>query len=175
MTSKTLSNAQSLNPSLLFDGDLTPWIKPLQDYLSRHIPLCRTMGITVVSCTGNTLVLNAPLAPNINDKGTAFGGAIASLLTVTGWGVVWLLSQHAGLACDIVVRQSQLRYLRPAQGGLIARCALPTIQEWCDFERTIQARGRARITLKPELESEANLASVMVAEYAGSRITDTQS
>ncbi len=42
-----------------------------------------------------SLTLAVPLAPNINDKGCAFGGSLTSLMTLASWGVVELALARA--------------------------------------------------------------------------------
>ena len=50
------------------------------------IPLTRAMGLRVESLGEGGIRMNAPLEPNVNDKGTAFGGSLAAILTLAGWG-----------------------------------------------------------------------------------------
>ena len=54
------------------------------------IVLARAMAISVVAYDGESLTMAAPLAPNVNDKGCAFGGSLVSLMTLAGWGLVKL-------------------------------------------------------------------------------------
>ena len=44
-----------------------------------EFPLARHIGIVVESADDAAVVLRAPLAPNANYKGTAFGGSLYSL------------------------------------------------------------------------------------------------
>ncbi len=53
----------------------------LQTYLHTHIPLSKAMEVEVVQATPDIIELRAPLAPNINHRGTAFGGSISTLAT----------------------------------------------------------------------------------------------
>ncbi|WP_197473590.1 YiiD C-terminal domain-containing protein, partial [Oleiphilus sp. HI0066] len=50
--------------------------RALQDFFMLNVPLARAAEISVHSYDGNRLVFEAPLDPNTNDKGTAFGGSI---------------------------------------------------------------------------------------------------
>ena len=54
------------------------------------IPLLTAMQLSLVDYEDLTLMLEAPLAPNINNKGTAFGGSIASICLFAGWAVATL-------------------------------------------------------------------------------------
>lgn len=57
----------------------------LQAYLHRQIPLSAAMQVSVVSATLDSVVLSAPLAPNINHKYTAFGGSVSALGILAAW------------------------------------------------------------------------------------------
>ena len=52
-----------------------------------EIPLLTAMQLSFVNYDNLTLTMEAPLAPNINNKGTAFGGSIASICLFGGWAV----------------------------------------------------------------------------------------
>jgi thioesterase domain-containing protein len=45
----------------------------LQQYLHEHIPLSKAMSVKVVSVDLDTVMLSAPLQPNINHRETVFG------------------------------------------------------------------------------------------------------
>src|SRR6185437_5175561 len=94
------------------DTTLSP-AATLEREILEHIPLARAMQLRVPRYSGDELEMTAPLAPNINDKGCAFGGSMASLLTLAGWGLIELGLRTAGLDCDIYVGDSQLRYREP--------------------------------------------------------------
>ncbi|KAB2900134.1 MAG: thioesterase [Dokdonella sp.] len=117
----------------------------LERELLAQIPLARAMALRVVAHAGESLTLAAPLAPNINDKGCAFGGSLASLMTLAGWGVLRLAVAERDLDCDIYVQDSTIRYLAPVWGEL--RCeARPATGESCAaFLDTLAARGKARL------------------------------
>ena len=48
----------------------------LTQFFIQHLPIAQFMGLEVESYDGDTLILTAPLEPNINDKQTAFGGSL---------------------------------------------------------------------------------------------------
>ena len=54
----------------------------LERYMLAHIPLVAQMRVRVASLDEKGLTLTAPLAPNINHERTAFGGSLASLMTL---------------------------------------------------------------------------------------------
>jgi|SRR5690242_12870154 thioesterase domain-containing protein len=140
----------------------------LQAYILEHIPLARAMELRVARHEGAELELAAPLAPNINDKGCAFGGSMASLMTLAGWGLVELALRARGIECDIYVGDSTVRYREPLFGELraIARFAAADALEV--FLKTLAARGRARIqvvcTIAGETQDAATLEAAFVAK-----------
>ena len=125
------------------------WAGQLQAFLDENIPLTHAMQLRVHSLDEAGLRLEAPLAPNVNDKGTAFGGSLASLLTLAGWGLLWARCRQAGWACDIVIHRGEIRYRRPVTGVLRAHCPPPAPAAWQAFERELKDTGLARIALQP--------------------------
>jgi thioesterase domain-containing protein len=135
----------------------------LASYMHAHIPLVAQMQVEVAALDGSGLTLTAPLAPNINHERTAFGGSLASLMTLACWGYLWaLLDEGRGLR--IVVKDAQLEYLKPVTGTLAAHCAPPDAQALQRFRDTLARRGKARIGLKSEMRQDGAIA----ARYAGS-------
>ena len=119
----------------------------LERKLAHDIPLARAMQLAVTRFDGNTLVMAAPLAPNINDKGCAFGGSLASLLTLAGWGLVVLKLKRVGIACDIYVQDSTIQYLAPVWSDFSVTAALAKNENWEAFLTSLQTRGRGRLSL----------------------------
>ena len=113
--------------------------------LLADIPLARAMQLRVLSGDGDVLRLGAPLAPNINDKGCAFGGSIASLMTLAGWGLVVLKLQALARSCDVYVQDSTLRYLAPVWSDLDVEARLAPGESWTAFIGALDARGRGRV------------------------------
>ena len=113
--------------------------------LLADIPLTRAMQLRVQAWDGDSLVLAAPLAPNINDKGCAFGGSLLSLLTLAGWGLIVLKLRALQLQCDVYVQDSEVRYLAPVWQDFTAQARLAEGESWDEFARALSSRGRARL------------------------------
>ena len=94
------------------------------------MPPVAAMQIRATAFDGDRLQLHAPLAANVNDKDCAFGGSLASLMTLAGWGLLTLKLQQAGLQADVYVADSQLRYLRPLYADLRGDAALAPDVDW---------------------------------------------
>jgi len=66
-------------------------LQETERFLHEQIPLTRAMGVRVRSWDGEKLWLSAPLEPNHNHLGTAFGGSLSALATLAGYSLLWLL------------------------------------------------------------------------------------
>ena len=135
----------------------------LQAYMHAHIPLVAQMQVEVTAFDAAGLRLRAPLAPNINHERTAFGGSLASLMTLACWGYLWLQLEDA-MPLHIVVKEAHVDYLKPVHGALDALCPPPEAAAWEKFQQMLARRGKARIELKAEIAQDA----VPAARYSGS-------
>ena len=129
-------------------------VRTLQDELLADIPLTRAMGLSIDAWTGASVTASAPLAPNVNDKGCAFGGSLASLLTLAGWALARLALEEHGHQADIYVQDSRIRYLEKVWTDFRA-IAIPVGDGALeDFVRTFASRGKARLEVRCTVPSE---------------------
>jgi len=70
----------------------------INDYLNRHVPLFQAMQARLERYNDGGLSIKAPLAPNINDKGIAFGGSLAAIASLTGWALTRITLNEHGAA-----------------------------------------------------------------------------
>lgn len=124
----------------------------IEAFLHEKIPLARAMGVRVESCDAEAFVLTAPLEPNHNHLGTAFGGSLAALATLTGYACLW----HAldDRDAHVVIRRSELDYRHPVTGALRAVCRRPEEAQLASFRSTFAKAGKARIALEVTIEEE---------------------
>jgi len=118
--------------------------------LERHfaaMPPVAALRLQVAGFDGECLRLRAPLAAHVNDKGCAFGGSLASLMTLAAWGVVTLRLHAIGIAADVFVAQAQLAYRAPLFDDLQAEARLADSAGWDGFVARLRERGRAGIAL----------------------------
>src|SRR5580704_1852273 len=122
-----------------------------RDYLQKRIAgefmLAKHIGIVVESADDSAVVLRAPLAPNANYKGTAFGGSLYSVAVLTGWAWVTRYLAARGLAADAVIQESSVRFLAPVQDELRTSVTPPGAVHIDKFRRMLQRAGRGRIRL----------------------------
>lgn len=110
----------------------------------QSIPLVRAMRIELAGADNGRLRLRAPLAPNVNDKGSAFGGSLVSMMTLASWGLATWQLARADLQADVYVADSTVRYLAPLHDALEAEAWLEDDSGWEAFTATFRSRGRAR-------------------------------
>lgn len=146
-----------------FDGDEKAW---LQDMLTRRIPLGGAMGLSISRLDADGLCLDLPLGPNINDKGTAFGGAMSSALLLAGWSLPRLLLKRAGLEGELVVARCETRFIAPVHGDFQVICDWPAEQDCERFIGDFRAQGRGRLALEPRVEVDKEVTATLSARYA---------
>lgn len=141
---------------------VVPALSELESYLHDKIPLARAMGVRVeVGASSDALVLTAPLAPNHNHLGTAFGGSLSAVATLAAYGLLWVeLGDRAG---HIVIHRSEMVYHRPVRGEIRAICRRPAEAELAEFRRQFAATGKSRIRLGAMIEYEGRVC----VEFAG--------
>jgi thioesterase domain-containing protein len=122
-------------------------LRELERTLHAEIPLTRAMGVCVAQFDATGLTLRAPLEPNINHKSTAFGGSLATLATLAGWGLLQLLLREQ-LPATVVIQESSVQYLRPVAEDMQATCSMPQAGELEKFLRSLARKGMARIELE---------------------------
>ncbi|MFD0739575.1 YiiD C-terminal domain-containing protein [Lysobacter koreensis] len=137
--------------------------------LDRHyqsMPPVAAMQLRIAGYDGQRLRLHAPLALHVNDKGCAFGGSLASMMTLASWGLVSLHVDAAGIAADVFVADSQVRYLAPLFADLDVHAQLAPGSDWDDFIATLRQRGRARAGLVAHaLLPDGGIATEFTARY----------
>jgi thioesterase domain-containing protein len=140
------------------------------EYLDHHyqaMPPVALMQLRIAGYDGRRLQLHAPLSVHVNDKGCAFGGSLASMMTLASWGVVSLLVEGAGLQADIYVADSQIRYLAPLFADLDVAAEPAADADVDAFIATLRTRGRARLGLvaSAALPDGGGIATDFTARY----------
>jgi thioesterase domain-containing protein len=127
---------------------------PLLQALDAHLqamPPVAALRLRIAGYDGARLALQAPLAANVNDKGCAFGGSLASLMTLAGWGLATLQLQAHGLDAAVYVADSQVRYLAPLYADLEASAWLADDGDWDAVRASLVDGGRASLVLQAQV------------------------
>ena len=137
--------------------------RDLEAFLQQKIPLTQAMGLRVAE-TGARLVLEAPLAANVNHLGTAFGGSLHALPILACYAAVWTLLFEAGLDGHVVVKRSSANYRQPVKGTLRAVCERPPPGLATEFIRDFRRHKKARMDLTAVVEGDHGKPAV---EFSG--------
>jgi thioesterase domain-containing protein len=154
---RTLANVREIR------DDMDKLLQALQQTLTQDIPITHSMGILAEKYDATGLFLKAPLARNTNPKGTAFAGSINALLTLTGWGLIWLVLKELDMLGDIVIQNSTINYVRPVTEDFAATCCRPAQADIDRMEQTLKKKGKARIELSAEIYQDDRI----VADFKG--------
>lgn len=141
----------------------------LEHELLATIPLTRSMQLAVVRFDGAEIELAAPLEPNVNDKGCAFGGSMASLMTLASWGLARLCLRDLGFDPDIYVQDSHIEYLQPVWTDLRVCARAQDGHTLADFTAIYAARGKSRVSICAEVVVGDQLAARMSARFVAKR------
>jgi thioesterase domain-containing protein len=131
------------------------------------IPLLNAMQLSFIDYEDLSLTMEAPLAPNINNKGTAFGGSIASICLFSGWAVSTLAFKDNGIDnTEIVVWKNEMTFERPAR-GLLRVVARPVRDEFNACLARLQANDpeRIRMTILVDLFHDEERCATMEGTY----------
>jgi thioesterase domain-containing protein len=141
----------------------------VEQYLHRHIPLSAAMGVRVKLATPGRVELAAPLAPNINHHSTVFGGSASAVATLSAWTLVHVGLQHANVEATTVIQRNAMSYEEPIHGDFTAVCTLIDDSGWQRFLKTLERRGRARITMNAHLLFEGRQAASFEGDFVALR------
>ena len=137
----------------------------LQQTLKHEIPLTQHLELRVLAYDEQGLLLGAPLAPNINHKRTAFAGSLNAVVTLAGWGLLWLILQEQEIEARVVIQDSSCHYLRPVNDDFSAFCSKPSAAEIAKMVQALRKRGRARIALQVEVRNDTDVAVAFTGRY----------
>jgi len=137
----------------------------LERYLHEHIPLSRAMAVSVVSVEQGTVVLRAPLAPNINHRETVFGGSASALAILAAWSLVHTRLRAEGIASRLVIQRNTIEYAQPILGEFTARASLEQPEHWQQFTRMLARKGKARVTVSSMLEHGGQVVGKLSGEF----------
>lgn len=120
----------------------------LTAFLHEQIPLTRAMEFRAIEANEQRLVIEAPLAPNRNHLGTAFGGSLQALATLACYAAMWMILREGGLDGHVVVKRSHATFHEPVKGKLRACCERPSATVAREFLAQLRRHKKARMELE---------------------------
>lgn len=141
-------------------------ITSLNEYLWEHIPISNAMGVKVIDVSQTRVVLEAPLANNINHKKTVFGGSLHAVATLSCWSLLHVnLTELFGesVSVQIIIASSEIKYLAPVSKNFTAECEQPKKEAWEYFIKMLNKKGKARLNLQAKIFQDDKLC----VDYSG--------
>lgn len=123
------------------------------------------MQVSVLELSDECAVLSAPLAPNVNHRGTVFGGSACTLSTLAAWSLLYCRLKDNQPVASLVLQRNSMSYERPIAGTFSARAALAPNAAWPEFLRTLARRGKARICVYAQLLHAGEPAGQYVGDF----------
>lgn len=137
-----------------------------QQWLSDAIPMVSALGISEMTRQRDSLVWQLALEPNLNDKGTGFGGALTAQTTLQGWCWVTLWLRDRGINRDVVVAEASQRFLAPVTSDYRLVCTPAVPEGPPQLANKLAERGRGRIALTQQLYCGETLCLEARGSYA---------
>ncbi len=137
----------------------------LSETLTRQIPLGQAMQLSVARLDHQGIVLSAPLAPNVNDKGTAFGGALVSMMILAGWSLPRVLLRRHDLKAELVIGRCQVHFSSPVDQAFQAVCEWPEQAAIDHFLERLQQQHKGSIDLRPRIVINDEVTASLMARY----------
>ena len=140
-------------------------LEQVRHKLRSQVPLIAHMGVDLVSWDGRTAIVEAPLEPNLNTHGTAFGGSLYNVATMTGWSVVHLTLMDAGHLPSVWVIKGEIEYKVPVCGTLRGTATL-TEEARQQLVHDYENRGKAKVAVDVLIHEGDQAAVVMKVVFA---------
>ncbi|MES2527507.1 MAG: YiiD C-terminal domain-containing protein [Bdellovibrionota bacterium] len=147
---------------------MTP--EQLEKFLHHEIPTSIALGVKVISTSENEVVLEAPLDPNHNHMGTAFGGSLSTLLILASY--TWLYQALAGEGqVHVILKENQASFIMPVRENIRSICQAPSEESFQEFLKIFRRKGLARIKLTSFIEIAEGEAARMEGEFVAQKVS----
>ncbi|QKF66772.1 putative thioesterase (yiiD_Cterm domain) [Arcobacter venerupis] len=141
-------------------------IQELQNKLYNEIPLTKMMELQIKDYNINELITTVPLEPNINDKGTAFGGSLSTLSIISAWSLCWLISKELGFdSNNIVIIKNETSFRKPVTNDIICHTKKPLLQEIKILKQKLENKKSASIKIESQIIEEGKICVDFVGYY----------
>lgn len=133
------------------------------------------MQVSVLELTEDWAVLGAPLAPNVNHRGTVFGGSACALSTLAAWSLLYCRLKGNRPPASLVLQRNSMSYDRPIAAAFSARASLAPDADWPEFLRTLERRGKARICVCAQLLCAGEPAGQFIGDFVALAVAPERS
>lgn len=141
----------------------------LERLIVEKMPITEHLEFELAADDEGRLRASAPLQPNANHMGSAFGGSLSMLATVTGWAMVHQVVQDAmedmRRSVEVMIQESDIEYTRPVYEKIAVVCEPPDEDTRERFQEMLDRWGRARIDLECRIHAAGERAVSFVGRY----------
>lgn len=137
----------------------------LQSFILDQIPLVEALGVSIVRVDDELAELTAPLEPNRNHLGTAFGGSLGTILILAGYSWLYNAIEARGRKCHVVLKTSSVEYILPVNDTIKAIARAPALADFEKFLEAYEKKGTGRITIEASIESASGVACKFRGEF----------
>lgn len=136
-------------------------MQTIDQFIAQYIPAAQALNLSVVESSSQRVAIKAPFESNCNHHHTIFGGSQALLATLSALSLVYL--NFSELNGNMVIRSSQIRYLKPAPSDVIAVSIYPDSLAMNLAKQMLTQKGKAKITVQCQLYCN----DMIVSEWTG--------
>ena len=136
----------------------------LRAFLTARIAPARALGLTLESI--DPLAIAAPLAVNLNDKGTGFAGSLFSAAALAGWALVTRWCAADSIDAEVVLQTSTARFLAPARADFRAVAQEPGAAQRDRLRRMLVRGGRGRAEVAVDVKCHEAIVMTFSGAYA---------
>ena len=122
----------------------------LQGKIRSTIPLSEAMQFSIFELNPRSIIVGAPLQPNVNIHGTGFAGSLYSIAILTGWALCTHIMSLRGMVGEMVVGKAEIKYRTPVTGAIECRAKV-TESECHAFQQDFDTRGKGRLKLQVDV------------------------
>lgn len=141
-------------------------INELQNKLHNEIPLTKFMNIKIENYDESKLITIAPLDVNINDKGTAFGGSLSTLTTISAWSLCWLISKELEFnSNNIVIIKNETSFKKPVTKNLVCHTKKPSKEEIKILKEKLENKKSASIKIESQIIEDNEICVDFIGYY----------
>ncbi len=142
-------------------------LQALEKSIYANIPIAEAFGARLLSASGESVRVGAPLSRNINHKSTAFGGSVYSIAVLSCWALINEALKERSCDVDyVVIQDGQMDYVTPVNADFQSQSSWPSPKEKEKFFNTLLKKGRARATLIASVQSAGFECARLQARFA---------
>jgi thioesterase domain-containing protein len=141
-------------------------VDAFNSHLHSDFPIAKAMGAEVRGVDSIHCSVQVPLAPNINHKGTVFGGSLYSASALSCYGLVLFGLQSRGIKTDnVVIAQGEMKYIKPVTGNFEVIATWESTELAEEFFKTLLKKGKARTSLRAQVILDAQVCAQFNAQF----------